>query len=134
MKVTMKLPLEFPREIPTMTWYIPRRVQTHLRSQIQATRRIPVRSPQVENLLLPRVPEPTPQKRKVNCFQLNTWTSWWPRSGPRSIKRSNKLCLITKRVRRPVSRVTHKTMCRHRTLTMKTKIGVKRKRILYVPY
>ena len=124
MKTTMKSPLEFPKEIRMMTWYIPRRVQTHPRSQIQATRRIPVRYPQMEKLLLLQGPEPTPRRRKVSCFPRNTWTSWWPRSGPRSIKRSNKLCLITKQVRRPVSRVTRKTMRRHRIPRQKTKTMV----------
>ncbi|KAJ7343704.1 hypothetical protein OS493_040415 [Desmophyllum pertusum] len=113
-ETTMKSPLVCPREIQTMPW------------PFQVTRSIPVGYPQVKKLLPLRAPEPTPQRRKMNCFQRITSTSWWPRSGPRSIKRSKQLFLITNQVRRPVSRLTRKTMRRHRILTQKTNPMIKR--------
>ena len=122
----MKSPLVCPREIQTMPWYILRRMLTHPLRPFQVTRSIPVGYPQVKKLLPLRAPEPTPQRRKMNCFQRITSTSWWPRSGPRSIKRSKQLFLITNQVRRPVSRLTRKTMRRHRILTQKTNPMVKR--------
>ena len=123
----MKSPLEYPRKNPTRPWYTLQWMPTQPQSQFQMTHSIPVRYPLVEQLLLLRALEPTPQRRKVNCFQRNTSTSWWPRSGPRSIKRSSRLCLITMQVRRPVSRVTRETMRTHRKLRQKTKTMVKRK-------
>lgn len=130
----MKSPLEYPKKNPTKPWYILQWMPTQPQSQFQVTHSIPVRYPLVEQLLLLRAPELTPQRRKLNCFQRNTSTSWWPRSGPKSIKRSSKLSLITKQVRRPVSRVTRVTMRTHRRLRQKTRTMVKREPYLLVPF
>lgn len=120
----MKSPMESPRKTQEMPWYKLRRMLMHPQGQFQVIRSKPMTHPQVEKLLLLRVPKPTPQRRKVNCFQLIMSISWWLRSGQRSIKRSSKLCLITKQVRRPVSRVTRKTILRHRMPRKKTKTMV----------
>ena len=100
-------------------------IQNCPQSQSQVTQSIPMGYPQVKKLPLLQAPEPTPQRRRVNCFQQITSTSWWPHSGPRSIRRSRKPFLITKQVRKPVSRLTRKTMRRHRILKQTTKAMVK---------
>ena len=111
----MKSSLEYPRKIPKK---IP--------IPFKVIHSLPVRYPLVEQLLLLLALKPTPQRRRLNCFQRNTLTSWWPRSGPRSIKRSSKLCRIIKQARRPVRRATLVTMRTHRKPRQKTKATVKR--------
>ena len=115
----MKSSLEYPRKIL-------RKIPREIPFPFKEIHSIPVRYPLVEQLLLLLALKPTLQRRKVNCFQRITLTSWWPRSGRRSIKRSSKLCRIIKRVRRPVSRVTRVTMRTHRKPRQKTKTMVKR--------
>lgn len=104
-------------------------IQMNLQNQSQVIQRILFGYPQVEKLTLLRAPEPTPQRRKVNCFQQNTSISWWPRFGTKLIRRSRQLFLITRRVRRPLSRLTWKTVRRRGILKQMTKAMVKRKLI-----
>ena len=104
-------------------------IQMNLQNQSQVIQRILFGYPQVEKLTLPRALEPTPQRRKVNCFQQNTSISWWPRFGTKLIRRSRQLFLITRRVRRPVSRLTWKTLRRLGMQKQTTKAMVKRKLI-----
>ena len=111
----MKSPLQYPRKI-TKTIPIPFKVINSL----------PVRYSLLEQPLLLLALKPTPQRRILNCFQRNTLTSWWHRSGPRSIKRSSKLCRIINQARRPVSRATRATTRTHRKPRKKTKTMVKK--------
>lgn len=104
-------------------------IQMNLQNQSQVIQRILFGYPQVEKLTLLRALEPTPQRRKVNCFQQNTSISWWPRFGTKLIRRSRQLFLITRRVRRPVSRLTWKTLRRLGMQKQTTKAMVKRKLI-----
>ena len=103
----------------------PRKISRKIPIPFKVIRSISVRYPLVEQLLLLLALKPTPQRRKLNCFQRSTLTSWWPRSGPRSIKRSSKLCRIIKQARRPVSRATRVTMRTHRKPRQKMKTMVK---------
>lgn len=112
------------RTLPTL-----QQIQMNLQNQSQVIQRILFGYPQVEKLTLLRAPEPTPQRRKVNCFQQNTSISWWPRFGTKLIRRSRQLFLITRRVRRPLSRLTWKTVRRRGILKQMTKAMVKRKLI-----
>ena len=100
-------------------------IQMNLQNQSQVIQRILFGYPQVEKLTLLRALEPTPQRRKVNCFQQNTSISWWPRFGTKLIRRSRQLFLITRRVRRPVSRLTWKTLRRLGMQKQTTKAMVK---------
>ena len=104
-------------------------IQMNLQNQSQVIQRILFGYPQVEKLTLLRALEPTPQRRKVNCFQQNTSISWWPRFGTKLIRRSRQLFLITRRVRKPVSRLTWKTLRRLGMQKQTTKAMVKRKLI-----
>ena len=104
-------------------------IQMNLQNQSQVIQRILFGYSPVEKLTLLRAPEPTPQRRKVNCFQQNTSISWWPRFGTKLIRRSRQLFLITRRVRRPLSRLTWKTVRRRGILKQMTKAMVKRKLI-----
>lgn len=107
------------------------KIQMNLQNQSQVIQRILFGYPQVEKLTLLRALEPTPQRRKVNCFQQNTSISWWPRFGTKLIRRSRQLFLITRRVRRPLSRLTWKTVRRLGMQKQTTKAMVKRKLIHY---
>ena len=106
-------------------------IQMNLQNQSQVIQRILFGYPQLEKLTLLRALEPTPQRRKVNCFQQNTSISWWPRFGTKLIRRSRQLFLITRRVRRPLSRLTWKTVRRRGMQKQTTKAMVKRKLIHY---
>ena len=103
---------------------LPLKMSDHRQIQIR-----PTRNPHKKNLTLLQPPDTTPQRRKMNFFRLNMWTSWWPRFGPKWIRRSRRQFHITSRARKPISRLMWTTMRKPRRLRKSTLKRVSQTRI-----
>lgn len=89
---------------------IPQEMINLLQRRVPLIQNRPLRCPQRESVVLRRPPKPTPQRRKMNFFLLNTSTSWWPRFGPKSIRKLKRQFHSTNRARRPASKLLRSTM------------------------